>query len=125
MNGHLLPEQGYQPRFLQWSSRELSAYGDHHQWLDIPNDGVEYLLDVAVLHRSDLAHWRIVSANPDDRPAFGRGWYKLDLVAVSESETPNEKRVELRLGFGHRSHPPPPLNLNEWRPGDETVLSSD
>lgn len=123
VHGHLLPEQFIQPRLLRWSSRERAAYGDEHEWLDFPADAIERFLDVAVLDRSNISTWTIVTADPADRLQFGRGWYRLRLVVSSESDTPQPLAVELRLGLGDRRDPPPPLQLVEWKDGDESKLA--
>jgi hypothetical protein len=122
MRGALFTER-LQARLLCWSSRERAAYGDHREWLDIPNDKVEHLLDVAAVASSAPDHFTIVAADPADRPCFGPGWYRLIVVIASESETPNAKEVRLLLGLHPRDAPvPAPLELYEWRPRGERLL---
>ncbi len=112
----------FQPRALQWSSRE-HAYGGHHQWLDIPNDGEERFLDVAVVDASKPGRFRIVSANPEDRTEFPGGDYKLEITVASETEQPNARKVELLLSLHPRSGPiPAPLVLMDWHPHGERLL---
>jgi len=120
--GVILTER-LQPRPLQWSSRETSAHGEFKEFLDIPNDGREHFIDVAAVAMTELKHFTIISANYNDRPSFGQGWYKVGISISSESEKPNPKRVELLLGLHYRGKSfPAPLELHNWEPRGVKLL---
>ncbi len=122
--GGTLVSENLQPRPLHWSSREASAYGEFHQWLDIANDSLEYFVDVAAVASANLEYFRIVSANHEDRPVFGPGWYKLTAVVVSETESPNPKRIQLLLGLHPRNASiPAPLELYDWALRGENLIN--
>jgi hypothetical protein len=129
-SGRLLSEPQWahsrlQPRLLRWSSKELSAHGHHRQWLDIPNDGAERWLDVAVVDRSQLDRFTMVSADDKDRPSFAPGWYKVVIKVASESDTARTTDVELLLGLHPRDAPvPAPLELYHWHPRGERLLAA-
>jgi class 3 adenylate cyclase len=125
LHGSLLPEQNIQPRLLRWSSRE-PAYGENHQWLDIPSDTENRFLDVAVLDRSAISHWTVVTADPNDRISKPRGWYRVTVAISAEGENaPAAQRIQLRLALGKREGIPPPLQLNKWESGDEDRVGSE
>jgi hypothetical protein len=129
-SGRLLSEpqwahSGLQPRLLRWSSRELSAHGDHHQWLDIPDDGAGRWLDVAVVDGSQLDRFTMVSADEKDRPSFPPGWYKVVIKVASESETARTTDVQLLLGLHPRDGGvPAPLELYDWHPRGKRLLAA-
>jgi hypothetical protein len=121
-HGHLLGES-LQPRPLHWSTRETTAYGTFHELLDLPGDGLEHYLDVGAVARG-TEHFTVVSADPQDRPRFGRGWYRL-IVAIASiaPETRYTQREEFLLGLHPRDGSvPAPLELYKWHPRGPKIM---
>ena len=107
------PGRPIQPRFLRWSSRE-AAYGAHHQWLDIPPDGNERYLDVAVIDQFNSDGFAFVTADPQDRVRLGCGQYRVVLNLSSESSTPNAKEICVFLSRNLDHNAPASLRIVEW-----------
>lgn len=122
INGNIMR----QPRYLRWSSREHAATGDYNQWLDIPGDGTERWLDVAVVDRSDLQRFGFVTADDKDRPWYACGWFKITIQLRSDSGPPEKGRdCVFLLGLHYRGERvPAPLELYDWHPRGEQLLAA-
>jgi hypothetical protein len=89
-------------------------YGESIAKMDIPNNGVPKMLNLAYLDQNKPDSWQLALADKGKRVGYSTGWYKIDVVVSSQSQNPNALKLELMLGLGDRKIPPSGLNLWMW-----------
>lgn len=82
--------------------------------INIPNDGVPRMLNLAYLDQEKPNQWELALADKDKEKSYPSGWYKIDVVISSEAEYVKPVSVSVVLGLGMREYPPPPLEAHLW-----------